>query len=189
MGTVYRALDLKLDRSVALKFLPPDFSRDPGTKERFIREAKSASSLQHKNICVVYDIDETDDGRLFISMELLEGETLRQRLERGPLTVEEAVRIASHVAQGLAKAHAHGIVHRDITPANIVITVDNQAKILDFGLARSTAGEKVFASEPALGTVAYMSPEQVQEGRVDHRTDIWSLGVVFHERVLCEVRK
>ena len=183
MGTVYRALDLKLDRSVALKFLPPDFSSDPATKDRFIREAKAASSLQHKNICVVYDIDETDDGQLFISMEMLEGETLRHRMERGPLSVEESVHVASHVAQGLAKAHANGIVHRDITPANIVITADNQAKILDFGLAQSSADESLSALDPSVGTVAYMSPEQVQGGVVDQRTDIWSLGVIFYEMV------
>jgi serine/threonine protein kinase len=183
MGTVYRALDIKLDRAVALKFLPSDFSRDPSAKDRFIREAKAASSLQHKNICVVYDIDETEDGQLFISMECLEGATLARQLEGGPLALEEAVHIASHVAQGLAKAHANGIVHRDITPTNIFVTSDHQAKILDFGLAQSPVDGILAGSDFGIGTVSYMSPEQVQGVGVDHRTDIWSLGVVFHEMI------
>src|SRR5512139_202283 len=117
MGVVYKAEDTKLKRTVALKFLPPDLARDPEAKERFIHEAQAASALQDYNICVVYDIDETPDGQMFISMEYLEGETLKKKIERGPLKIEEALEIAIHVAQGLTKAHEHGIIHRDVKPA------------------------------------------------------------------------
>ena len=114
MGVVYKAEDTRLKRTVALKFLPPELTRDPDAKERFIHEAQAASALQHNNICVVHDIDETSDGQMFISMEYLEGETLKKKIERGPLKVQEALDIASQVAQGLARAHQHGIIHRDI---------------------------------------------------------------------------
>ncbi|HSQ73928.1 MAG TPA: serine/threonine-protein kinase, partial [Bacteroidota bacterium] len=133
MGVVYKAEDTRLKRTVALKFLPPELTRDPDAKERFIHEAQAASALQHNNICVVHDIDETSDGQMFISMEYLEGETLKKKIERGPLKVQEALDIASQVAQGLARAHQHGIIHRDIKPANIMVTGDGAAKIVDFG--------------------------------------------------------
>jgi serine/threonine protein kinase len=122
MGVVYRAQDTRLDRPVALKFLPPDLTRDLEAKQRFVHEAKAASALQHNNICTVHDIDESTDGQLFIVMDFYEGETLKKKIERGPLKVEEAVDIVMQVAQGLTKAHELGIVHRDIKPANVMVT-------------------------------------------------------------------
>jgi len=181
MGVVYKAQDTKLDRPVALKFLPPDLTRDPEAKQRFVHEAKAASTLQHNNICVVFDVDKTDDGQMFIAMEYLEGETLKKKIERGPLKIEEAVDIATQVAQGLTKAHEHGIVHRDIKPANILITSDGVAKIVDFGLAKLSGRTLLTKAGSTLGTVAYMSPEQAHGESVDQRTDIWALGVVMYE--------
>ena len=131
--------DLKLGQTVALKFLPSHLTSDPKAKERFVHEAQSASALQHNNICVVHDIDETADGQMFISMEYLEGETLKQRIERGPLKIGEAVDIAIQVARGLAAAHDRGVIHRDLKPENVMITLDGHAKILDFGLAKARA--------------------------------------------------
>ena len=181
MGVVYKAQDLKLDRPVALKFLPPDLTRDSEVKQRFVHEAKAASALQHNNICVVHDVDETTDGQMFISMEYLEGETLQKRIERGPLKIEEALDTAMQVAKGLAKAHEHGIVHRDIKPANIMLTSDGVAKIMDFGLAKVSGQSRVTRIGATVGTVAYMSPEQAGGEDADHRTDIFSLGVVLYE--------
>jgi eukaryotic-like serine/threonine-protein kinase len=181
MGVVYKAQDLKLDRLVALKFLPPDLTRDPEAKQRFIHEAKAASALQHTNVCVVYDVDETSDGQMFISMEYLEGETLKKKIERGPLRIEDAVNISVQVAQGLAKAHQHGIVHRDIKPANIMITSDGVAKIVDFGLAKLSGTTMLTRADSTPGTIAYMSPEQATNQATDLRTDLWSLGVTFYE--------
>ncbi len=181
MGVVYRAEDAKLRRSVALKFLPPELTRDPEAKERFIREAQAASALDHQNICTIHEIDETTEGQLFICMTHYEGETLKGQIRRGPLPLEEAVRIALQVAQGLAKAHERGIVHRDVKPANVVITKDGVSKILDFGLAKLAGQVGLTKTTSTLGTVAYMSPEQVRGDEVDDRTDIWSLGVVLYE--------
>ena len=181
MGVVYKAQDLKLDRLVALKFLPPDVTPDSDSKQRFIDEAKAASALQYTNICVVHDIDETDDGQLFIVMEYLEGETLRERLDHGPLSVEEAVKIAIQLAHGLTRAHEHGIVHRDVKPANIILTTDGVAKIVDFGLAKLTGRSMLTKAGSTLGTLAYMSPEQLRGIQVDQRTDIWALGGVLYE--------
>jgi serine/threonine protein kinase/Tfp pilus assembly protein PilF len=181
MGVVYKAEDLKLGRRIALKFLPPELTRDPDAKARFIQEARAASSIQHKNICVVHDIDETEDGLLFICMELLDGKTLRERIEDGPLPLDECIQITSQVAEALERAHAGGIVHRDIKPANIIITVDGTVKILDFGLAKVAGRGLQTKAGAALGTVAYMSPEQTLGESVDHRTDLWSLGVVLYE--------
>ena len=181
MGVVYRAQDLKLDRPVALKFLPPELTRDPDAKQRFIREAKAASTLDHQNICNVHDIGETDDGQIFIVMAFYEGETLKKRIERGPLNIEEAIDIAAQIAQGLTKAHELGIVHRDIKPANIMITADGVAKIVDFGLAKLSARTMLTKAGSTLGTAAYMSPEQARGESADRRTDIWSLGVVLYE--------
>jgi serine/threonine-protein kinase len=183
MGMVFKAQDLKLDRTVALKFLPPELTRDPESKQRLIFEARALSSIQHKNICVVHDIDETDDAVVFISMEWLEGETLRRKIEAGPLPINEVVHIASQVAQGLAKAHATGIIHRDIKPANIIITEDRTVKILDFGLAKVIGRGLPTKSGTTLGTIAYMSPEQARGEAVDARSDIWSLGAVLYESV------
>jgi serine/threonine protein kinase/tetratricopeptide (TPR) repeat protein len=181
MGVVYKAQDLKLDRPVALKFLPPDLTRDPEAKQRFVHEAKAASALQHNNICTVHDIDESTDGQLFIVMDFYEGETLKTRIERGPLSIRDAVDIALQLAQGLTKAHEHGIVHRDIKPANVMITTDGVAKIVDFGLAKLSGRTMLTKTGSTLGTAAYMSPEQARGEQADHRTDLWSLGVLLYE--------
>jgi len=136
MGVVYKAEDTKLKRQVALKFLPHEFTDDPVAKKRFIQEAQSASSLDHSNICTIHEIDETEDGQLFIAMACYEGETLKQKIQKGPIEIKEAMAIAIGVAEGLAKAHSKGIVHRDIKPANVFIPNDTQVKILDFGLSK-----------------------------------------------------
>ena len=183
MGVVYKARDLKLDRPVALKFLPPELTRDQEAKQRFIHEAKAASALQHNNICVVHDIDETDDGQMFISMEYLEGETLKKKIERGPLPIAESIGLGIQVARGLVKAHSAGMVHRDIKPANIMVTKEGEAKIVDFGLAKLAGQTKITRAGSTLGTVAYMSPEQARGDEVDPRSDIWSLGVVLYEMI------
>jgi len=183
MGVVYRAEDTKLKRTVALKFLPPELTRDPEANQRFIQEAQAASALDHPNICTIHDIDETKDGQMFICMACYGGEILQEKIEQGPLELEEAVDIAMQVAQGLTKAHGRGIMHRDIKPANILITEDGQVKILDFGLAKLAGQTQLEKADTILGTVAYMSPQQAQGEEVDHRTDIWSLGVVLYEMV------
>ena len=181
MGVVYKAEDTKLKRMVALKFLPPELTREPEAKARFIQEAQAASALDHPNICTIYAIDETSEGQIFICMAHYEGETLKDMIRHGPLDGREAVRIAMQIGQGLAKAHSQGIVHRDIKPANIIITKDGVAKILDFGLAKLAGQTQMTKAGSMLGTVAYMSPEQARGDAVDHRTDIWSLGVVLYE--------
>jgi len=181
MGVVYKAHDTKLKRTVALKFLPPELTLDADSKERFIHEAQAASALQHNNICTVHDIDETADGKMFIVMDLYEGGTLKKRIERGRLKIEEATDLAIQIAQGLSEAHQHGIVHRDIKPANIMIAKGGVAKIVDFGLAKLSGASKLTKTGSTLGTVAYMPPEQLQGGDVDARADIFSLGVVLYE--------
>ncbi|MBN2414592.1 protein kinase [bacterium] len=186
MGTVYRARDTKLDRFVALKFLPPHLSRSPEDKKRFIHEARAASALDHPNICTVYEISETDDGQLYIAMACYEGESLRDRISRGPLPAEEAVEIAVQIARGLEKAHAKGIVHRDIQPANILLTEDGTVKIVDFGLAKLADRSLMTKEGTTLGTAAYMSPEQTRGDAVDQRTDIWALGVILYEMLTGE---
>jgi serine/threonine protein kinase/Tfp pilus assembly protein PilF len=186
MGVVYKAQDLKLDRFVALKFLPPSLTSDDEMKRRFVYEAKAASALDHPNICTIYEIDELPDGQMFMAIAYYDGESLRERLEDGALDVEEAVLIAGQVALGLAAAHEKGIVHRDIKPANIVITNDGQTKILDFGLAKLAGRTKLTQTGSTLGTVAYMSPEQVAGAELDARSDIFSLGVVLYEMIAGE---
>jgi serine/threonine protein kinase len=183
MGIVYQAEDIKLKRMVALKFLSPGSTIDPNTKKRFIQEAQAASALDHPNICTIYEIDETPDGRLFIAMARYEGETLEERISRGPLELRAAVRIASQVAAGLASAHEQGIVHRDTKPANIFLTDDGQVKILDFGIAKLSGQASMTKANSIVGTVQYMSPEQANGEEVDGRTDIWSLGTVFYQMV------
>jgi serine/threonine protein kinase/formylglycine-generating enzyme required for sulfatase activity len=183
MGVVYKAEDVKLKRTVALKFLPPDLTRNPEAKQRFIHEAQAASALEHSNICTIHEIDETEDGRVFTVMACYEGETLRGRIERGALDIDESIDIAIQAARGLSKAHDNGIVHRDIKPANIMITRDGVVKILDFGLAKLTGQTRLTRDGSTLGTAAYMSPEHARGQEVDLRADIWSLGVVFYEMV------
>ena len=181
MGVVYQATDPRLKRTVAIKLLPPDLTKDATAKQRFLQEAQAASALDHPNICTIHEINETDDGQLYLVMAHYEGETLKERIQRGPLDLDDAIDIATQVGQGLAKAHAAGIVHRDIKPANLMVTVDGTVKILDFGLAKLAGTEGVTQTGMTVGTVAYMSPEQARGQEVDHRTDIWSLGVVLYE--------
>ncbi len=181
MGVVYKAEDTKLKRLVALKFLPPDLTRDEEAKERFIQEAQTASSLDHLNICTIYEIDETQDGQMFIAMAYYEGETLKKKVSSNQLSVNSTIEIAIQMAQGLAKAHQHDIVHRDVKPANVILTNEGVVKIIDFGLAKLAGAKGITKTPSTMGTVAYMSPEQTQDETVDHRTDIWSLGVVLYE--------
>ena len=176
MGVVYQAHDPRLGRDVAIKLLPPDLTRDELAKQRFLQEAKAASALDHPNICTIHEINETDDGQLYLVMAHYEGETLKERVAKGPLDLEDAIDIATQVGEGLAKAHAAGIVHRDIKPANLMVTADGTIKILDFGLAKLAGSEGVTQTGTTVGTVAYMSPEQAKGQDVDHRTDIYSLG-------------
>jgi serine/threonine protein kinase/tetratricopeptide (TPR) repeat protein len=180
MGVVYRARDRRLDRIVALKFLPPHLSADERAMERFLVEAQSAAALDHPNICTIFEAGQTDDGHLFLAMPYYEGETLRRRLEAGPLPVAECLDLAIQVANGLARAHDRGIVHRDIKPANLVLTSDGLIKIVDFGVAKLADAEMTRPGD-ALGTIAYMSPEQAEGDEVDARSDLWSLGVVLYE--------
>ncbi|MFQ5708210.1 MAG: protein kinase [bacterium] len=183
MGVVYKAEDTKLKRHVALKFLPQELTHNGEVVDRFIQEAQAASALDHPHICTIHEIDEDENGQLFIVMAYYEGRTLSERLEGGPLEIEEAVNIAEQVAEGLARAHAAGMTHRDIKPANIIITKRGEVKIIDFGLAKLAGTTKLTKTGTALGTIAYMSPQQVRCEEVDQRTDIWSLGVLLYEMV------
>jgi serine/threonine-protein kinase len=183
MGVVYKAQDTRLGRAVALKFLPRDLTRDPEAKRRLIQEAQAASRLDHPSICTVYEIDETPDGQVFISLAYCGGQSLADRLAQGPLAPRECVRIALDVSRGLECAHAAGVVHRDIKPANIVLTDGGEVRIVDFGLAHLAGSERLTPPQTVLGTLAYMSPEQAQGADVDQRTDLWSLGVIMYEMV------
>jgi formylglycine-generating enzyme required for sulfatase activity len=181
MGIVFKAQDLRLERQVALKFLSPQVIPDAEEKERFMREAKAASALDHLNIGTIHEIAETADGHLFIVMAYYEGDTLKQKIDRGPLPLEEALDMALQMARGLAKAHDRQIVHRDVKPANVVVSREGVVKVIDFGLAKLGGLTKITKSRTTMGTVAYMSPEQARGEEVDQRTDVWSLGVVLYE--------
>jgi TolB-like protein/predicted Ser/Thr protein kinase len=180
MGVVYKAEDLKLKRTVALKFLPPELTREPEAKARFEHEAQAAAALSHPNIGTIHEIDEVE-GRLFIAMECVEGRSLKDRIAAGPLKLDEALELGLQMAAGLQEAHEKGVVHRDIKPSNIMITDRGVPKILDFGLAVSRERTRMTRAGTTLGTVAYMSPEQARGEEADRRSDIWALGIVLYE--------
>ena len=179
MGVVFKAEDIKLKRSVALKLLPFELSRFPEAKARFIREAQAAAALDHPNICTVYEVEE-QEGQMHIAMAYIDGKSLKERIAQGPFKIEEALDIAVQVAEGLKEAHRKGIIHRDIKPANIMLTDKGQVKIMDFGLARLESAGDLTRTDVVMGTVAYMSPEQALGKKVDHRTDIWSFGCLLY---------
>jgi serine/threonine protein kinase/dienelactone hydrolase len=186
MGVVYKAEDMKLKRMVAIKFLPRELSLNPEARERFLQEARAAAALAHPNICTIHEVDDSKD-KPFIVMEYVEGENLRERIKKGPLSIEEALDITIQAAGGLEKAHQKGIIHRDVKSANIMVTENDQTKIMDFGLAKLRGGTAFTKEGATLGTVAYMSPEQARGDKVDARTDIWSLGVVLYEMLTGEL--
>ena len=187
MGDVYKAEDTKLKRTVALKFLPPELTRDDEARERFVREAQASSSLDHSNIGTIYEIEESD-GHFFIAMAYYAGETLKEKIKscKSGMDVEQAIDIAIQIARGLKRAHSKNIIHRDIKPANIILTNEGQVKIIDFGLAKLKGQTLLTKTGSTLGTVAYMSPEQTQGDNVDHQSDIWSLGVILYEMLAGE---
>jgi formylglycine-generating enzyme required for sulfatase activity/dienelactone hydrolase len=180
MGVVYRARDLRLERTVALKFLPPALNVDEHAKRRFLTEARAAAALEHVNVCTVYEIGETESGQLFIAMAVVEGESLRRVIERGPVPAAQAADIARQLAFALQSAHARGIVHRDVKPGNVMLGPGGIVKLVDFGVAK-LEGSTVTTGGATPGTAAYMSPEQVRGEEIDHRADLWALGVVLYE--------
>ncbi len=183
MGIVYKAEDTKLRRPVAIKFLPPAFIQDQKAKTRFYKEAQTASGLDHPNICTIHEIDETEDGHLYIVMSYCKGSPLRKRVEQSPLALDEMIELALQIGSALSSAHEAKIIHRDIKSDNIIITEQNKVKIIDFGLAKLADQAKTTREGAVLGTVAYMSPEQSKGGKIDQRTDIWAFGVVLYEMI------
>ncbi|HET7220356.1 MAG TPA: serine/threonine-protein kinase, partial [Vicinamibacterales bacterium] len=183
MGVVYRAEDVRLRRAVALKFLPIEATQDREARDRLVAEAQTASALDHPNICTIYEIDETPDGRMFLAMSYYEGETLKERIARGPMAIDEAVDIAAQVARAVVAAHDAGVIHRDIKPANIMLTRRGEVKLLDFGIAKLSGRTALTRTGTTVGTLAYMSPEQLVGQGGDALSDVWALGVVLHEMV------
>ncbi|MEP6622202.1 MAG: serine/threonine-protein kinase, partial [bacterium] len=182
MGDVHLAWDLQLERSVALKFLrAAAAATDPTAVARFRAEARAAARLEHPHVATVYDAGETDDRQLFIAMAYYPGETLRERIARAPLAPDDALRIAAQVASALAAAHAAGIVHRDVKPANVLFDAEGAARLADFGIAKLLESPDVLTRDAAIGTPAYMSPEQARGDAVDPSADLWALGVMLHE--------
>ncbi len=182
MGVVYKAADTKLDRTVALKVLPPHSIGSQDDRARFYREARAAAALHHPHIATIFEIDE-DDGQPFIAMEYVDGQALDDRIAERPLPLKQAVGMAIQIAEALKAAHAKNIVHRDIKSANVMLTSSGDAKVLDFGLAKTAASTKLTQMGSTLGTVAYMSPQQARGEDVDHRTDLWSLGAVMYQMI------
>lgn len=186
MGIVYRAMDTKLKRNVAIKLLPQHISENSDERKRFEIEAQAAAALNHPNIATIYNIEDAD-GELFIVMEYIEGQELKEKLKDGPLSIEEVQSIAIHIAEGLQAAHEKGIVHRDIKSSNIMVTENGKIKIMDFGLAKIEEGIHLTKEQTTLGTAAFMSPEQTRGEEVDSRSDIWSFGVVLYEMLTGEL--
>jgi len=182
MGSVWKAEDTTLHRLVAIKALSRQLAENEEARERFVREAQAASALNHANITTVYELLE-DEGEQFIAMEYVKGETLKERIARGPLSLEETLDITRQIGEGLARAHREGIIHRDIKPSNVLLTTDGVAKIVDFGLAAISGAMKLTKTGTSMGTVAYSAPEQLRVDRIDHRADIWSLGIVLYEMI------
>ncbi|MEW6337106.1 MAG: protein kinase [Acidobacteriota bacterium] len=181
MGIVYKAEDTRLKRLVALKFLSPALTSERDARQRFETEAQAASAIDHPHVCTVHEISETDDGQVFICMAYCQGETLRQRIAKGPLPVEDAVVIAVQIAEGLAAAHRRGVIHRDVKPANVILADGEAVKLVDFGLALLADRSRISRHGLMVGTIGYMAPEQARGEPVDHRADLWSLGVVLYE--------
>ena len=185
MGVVYLAEDTKLDRKVAIKFLPTHISDNSEERLRFILEAKASAALNHKNIATVYSIEEVDNSQseneLFIVMEYIKGVELSEKIKSGVIPFDESIKIATQIAEGLEAAHKEGIIHRDIKSSNIMISESGNVKIMDFGLAKIRGGLKITQAGTNFGTITYMSPEQAKGEEVDNRTDIWSFGVVLYE--------
>jgi len=181
MGVVYKARDTKLNRTVALKFLPAQLSSDDTAIARFIQEAQAASALDHANICSVYEIGETDEGEVFIAMAYYDGQTLKYRLAEESFAIDRATEVATQLAKALERAHEAGIVHRDVKPANIMLTNREEVKLLDFGLAKLIGGAELTIAGSTLGTAAYMSPEQAKGEDVTGASDVWALGAVMYE--------
>lgn len=183
MGIVYKARDVRLDRPVALKVLPETLSHDGEAKSRFLHEGRAASTLDHANICTIYEIGETEDGQLFIAMPYVDGRPLSDIIAEGPFKLSRALELAIAMGEGLAHSHRRGVVHRDMKPSNVMVTEAGDVKILDFGLAKLLGATQLTVSGTTLGTAAYMSPEQAQGRPADHRTDVWALGVILYEMV------
>ena len=178
MGVVYKAEDTKLDRPVALKFLPAHLTDDEEALTRLLKEAKSASKINHNNVCTIYDIKEHEDTQ-YIVMEYVDGETLKTKIKTAPLSLDEAIDYSIQICNALKSAHDKDIIHRDIKSENIMINTDNAIKVMDFGLARLKGEARLSSTSTTAGTTAYMAPEQIKGEEIDHRVDIWAFGVVL----------